>query len=199
LIDAVVDSVADAVLLVTLAAVALSDARVLKAELATLDVIDVALTDALVFNVEDAVRFVIFNAVALSDALVCSDDDATLAVTPVALKDALVDSVADAVRFVTFVAVALTDAFVASDADDTDATTAIAVTTDALVCQPADPSVVRAGGNDNVVPEPIVALAVFDVPPVLEPNGRPRAPNLGPAPIAWFGGNAPIYISLTTV
>jgi hypothetical protein len=152
----------------------------------------VAFNEALLVSVAEPVRFVTLTPVALTVALVDRLDIATLAQDVIALIVALDVSVAAAVLLLVLEATALSEALDANEDDAIDATTAIAVTIDARVCHPADPNVVLAGGNCNVDLEPMLALAVLAVPPVLEPNARPNAPNLGPAPIAWLGGNIPI-------
>lgn len=129
-------------------------------------------------------RFVTLTPVALTVALVDRLDNPTLAREFIAFIVALDVSVAAAVLLLVLVATALIEALVANEEDEIDATTAMAVTTEARVCQPADPNVVLAGGNCNAEAEPTFTLAVFAVPPGLEPNGRPSTPNLGPAPIA---------------
>lgn len=163
-----------------------------NAEVATLPLAAVALMVVLVAKLDELVLFVILTATALITALVVRLTVETLPLTVVALRVDCVASVAELVLLLTFDATAFIDARADNGADAIDATTATAVKSEALVCHPAAVNLVRAGGNVNVDLEPMLALAVFAVPPVLEPKLTPNAPNLGPAPIAWLGGNIPI-------
>lgn len=209
-----VDSVATAAFCPCFTPMASNDEVVANAVDATRDLLTDALNDDRVVNPADAVRLVIRSAVALITASVAKLAEPVLLLifTAVAFTVASVaklavatrprrivalivpsaDRLAVAVLLLTFVATALIDALDAIDADATDDRAAMATTIDALACHPADANLVLAGGACNVDVEPMFALAVFDVPPVLEPKLTPNAPNLGPAPIACAGGNIPI-------
>jgi len=214
LIVALVAKLDELVLFVTFTLVALITDVVVRLDVATLPLVATALRVDFVASVAELVLFVTFTLVALITDLVVKLDVVTfprvaaalrvdfvasvaelvllLTFTPVAFIDARVVTVAELVLLPTFTPVALIAARAANCADAIDATTATAGKIDALVCQPAPANLVRAGGNVNVDLEPMLALAVFAVPPVPEPNARPSAPNLGPAPIECAGGNIPI-------